>query len=292
VRCSAERLNTPRLVADAAGTTVWRWDQAEPFGNNPADEDPDANSVAFDLPLRLPGQRYDKETNLHYNYFRDYSPDIGRYIESDPIGLRGGLNTYAYSAQNPLSFFDPFGLCKVEVRFAKIGPNWYHAYILTTSPNGSQTYFRGGPSAAGPSSGASGALGSASGGSASGSSGSRSSGSSNSSNSSSPGSGRGGPSANNGPWGPINTISGPYLPGTVDYETGTPPSVVLQDDNEPCGCNSAFASTLNNIQNAQIPYNPLSTNSNATARAVLQGGGFNPPTPPVWAPGWSTPLPQ
>jgi hypothetical protein len=45
---------------------VWRWDHAEPFGNNPADEDPDANSVAFDLPLRLPGQRYDAETALHF----------------------------------------------------------------------------------------------------------------------------------------------------------------------------------------------------------------------------------
>jgi RHS repeat-associated protein len=81
-----------RLVADATGTTVWRWDQAEPFGNNPADEDPDANSVAFDLPLRLPGQYFDKETNLHHNYFRDYDPGIGRYIQSDPIGLDGGIN--------------------------------------------------------------------------------------------------------------------------------------------------------------------------------------------------------
>jgi RHS repeat-associated protein len=89
---------------------VWRWDQAEPFGNNPADEDPDANSVAFDLPLRLPGQRYDKETNLHYNYFRDYDPGIGRYIQSDPIGLDGGINTYAYVAGKPLIHDDPEGL--------------------------------------------------------------------------------------------------------------------------------------------------------------------------------------
>jgi RHS repeat-associated protein len=89
----ADHLNTPRLVADATGTTVWRWDQAEPFGGNPANEDPDANSVAFDLPLRLPGQRYDAETGLHYNYFRDYDPSLGIYKQSDLIGLRGGLNT-------------------------------------------------------------------------------------------------------------------------------------------------------------------------------------------------------
>jgi RHS repeat-associated protein len=106
----ADHLNTPRLVADATGTTVWRWDQQEPFGNNPADEDPDANSVAFDLPLRLPGQRYDAETGLHYNYFRDYDPSLGRYGESDPIGLLGGVGTYIYVDADPLRKSDPRGL--------------------------------------------------------------------------------------------------------------------------------------------------------------------------------------
>ena len=105
-----DHLNTPRLVADATGTTVWRWDQAEPFGASPADEDPDANTLAFDLPLRLPGQRYDAETGLHYNYFRDYDPSFGRYAESDPIGLRGGSNTYAYTRGHPLTQVDPLGL--------------------------------------------------------------------------------------------------------------------------------------------------------------------------------------
>jgi RHS repeat-associated protein len=89
---------------------VWRWDQAEPFGSDPANEDPDANSVAFDLPLRLPGQYYDKETNLHYNYFRDYDPGIGRYVQSDLIGLHGGLNTYAYTGGDPIYVRDPSGL--------------------------------------------------------------------------------------------------------------------------------------------------------------------------------------
>ena len=71
---------------------MWRWDQAEPFGNNPADQDPDANSVAFDLPLRLPGQRYDKETGLHYSYIRDcYDSGTGRFCQFDPIGLVGCL---------------------------------------------------------------------------------------------------------------------------------------------------------------------------------------------------------
>jgi uncharacterized protein RhaS with RHS repeats len=48
----------------------------------------------------------------HYNYFRDYDPAIGRYIESDPIGLRGGLSTFGYVDGNPLKLVDPFGLCE------------------------------------------------------------------------------------------------------------------------------------------------------------------------------------
>ena len=111
-----KHLNTPRLVADSTGTTVWKWDQAEPFGNNPANEDPDANSVAFDLPLRLPGQRYDQETGLHYNYFRDYDPSIGRYGQSDPIGLRAGNNTYAYVGGEPLTYSDIYALLKRVLR--------------------------------------------------------------------------------------------------------------------------------------------------------------------------------
>jgi RHS repeat-associated protein len=104
-----DHLNTPRLVANAAGQTVWQWDQLEPFGNNPPDQNPSGLGV-YDLPLRLPGQTYDVETGLHYNYYRDYDPSLGIYKQSDPIGLEAGLNTYAYVEANPLDDIDPEGL--------------------------------------------------------------------------------------------------------------------------------------------------------------------------------------
>jgi RHS repeat-associated protein len=87
---------------------VWLWHQAEPFGNTVPDENPSGLGT-FDIPLRLPGQYFDKETNLHYNYFRDYDPSIGIYKQSDPIGIDGGLNIYAY-VRDPLQETDRYGL--------------------------------------------------------------------------------------------------------------------------------------------------------------------------------------
>ncbi|MWK59987.1 RHS repeat protein, partial [Pseudomonas otitidis] len=60
--------------------------------------------------LRFPGQVADAHSGLYYNYFRDYDPETGRYVESDPIGLGGGLNTYGYVQGNPVKLVDLLGL--------------------------------------------------------------------------------------------------------------------------------------------------------------------------------------
>lgn len=103
-----DHLDTPRVLTDDTNRVVWRWD-SDPFGAYPADEDPDGDGAKVTLNLRLPGQYFDRETNLHYNYFRDYDPSTGRYVQSDPIGLGGGLNTYLYVGGNPISYVDPTG---------------------------------------------------------------------------------------------------------------------------------------------------------------------------------------
>lgn len=91
------------------GTPLWRWD-GEAFGATPANEDADGDSSPLEYNLRFPGQYFDRETNTHYNYFRDYDPSTGRYVQSDPIGLDGGPNLYAYANNAPTMYTDPLGL--------------------------------------------------------------------------------------------------------------------------------------------------------------------------------------
>ena len=111
----ADHINTPRVITRASDNKmVWRWDSADAFGMFQPDENPSGLGASTYNP-RFPGQMFDKETNLHYNYFRDYDPATGRYIQSDPIGLRGGINTYGYVGGNPVSHVDPNGLQAMSI---------------------------------------------------------------------------------------------------------------------------------------------------------------------------------
>jgi RHS repeat-associated protein len=105
----SDHLNTPRVVTNSANISQirWRW-LSEPFGTAPAEDNPMGLGV-FTFNLRFPGQYYDAESALHNNYHRDYDPKLGRYVQSDPIGLQGGINTYAYVGSNPLTWIDPDG---------------------------------------------------------------------------------------------------------------------------------------------------------------------------------------
>ncbi|MDO3388132.1 Ig-like domain-containing protein [Gilvimarinus sp. SDUM040013] len=105
----ADHLNTPRVATDSVGSVVWRW-TSDAFGLGSANEDVDGDFNKVTVNLRFPGQYFDEETGLHYNYYRNYDPSIGRYLQSDPIGINGGINTYSYSFGNPLFYFDFFGL--------------------------------------------------------------------------------------------------------------------------------------------------------------------------------------
>lgn len=104
----ADHLNAPRLVVNRAGQRRWRW-LADPFGVAAPETNPDGVGV-FVQNLRFPGQYADVESSLFYNGHRNYDPSLGRYTQSDPIGLAGGVNTYLYANANPLSYVDPNGL--------------------------------------------------------------------------------------------------------------------------------------------------------------------------------------
>jgi len=167
----ADHLNSPRAITDRTGRVVWRWDSdpfgataenedhgrdgRHAFGNKKADEDPDRDGQRFVYNLRFPGQYYDKETGLFYNYFRDYDSETGRYRQSDPIGLAGGINTYGYVGGNPLNYVDPEGLSPrsdaIKWVFTKVweGCKWVSKKVKSNDGSTKETITRKTPGADG-----------------------------------------------------------------------------------------------------------------------------------------------
>ena len=106
----------PEWVADNTGN-VRQWREAQEVEQSEisqAANDPTVWGELTDQSIRFQGQWHDQETGLHYNRFRYYDPDIGRFIHQDPIGLDGGFNLYMY-AHSPSNGVDPFGLCSTKL---------------------------------------------------------------------------------------------------------------------------------------------------------------------------------
>ncbi|NJN00219.1 MAG: hypothetical protein HC793_00600 [Aquincola sp.] len=103
-----DHLETARKASNSQGQLVWSW-ASDAFGSTPANEDVDGNGLRTTINLRFPGQYLDAESGLHYNWNRYYDPATGRYTQSDPIGLEGGISTYLYVLGNPVSVSDPTG---------------------------------------------------------------------------------------------------------------------------------------------------------------------------------------
>jgi RHS repeat-associated protein len=144
-----DHLATPHKMTDGSGTVVWSA-YYKPFGAATVTVSTITNN------LRFPGQYFDVETGLNYNYFRDYNPVIGRYIQADPIGLNGGINKYLYIFNNPLRYQDPSGLFCVSIvyglpwmkdgdpTFVNTGPWHYVNSQMGTGPESQLGVPRGG----------------------------------------------------------------------------------------------------------------------------------------------------
>jgi RHS repeat-associated protein len=123
-----DHLGTPKRLIATSGEVVWEGTYTA-FGK----ANPSITTISNNL--RFPGQYYDDETGLHHNYFREYAPDIGRYVQTDPIGLQGGLNTFSYSYSNPVKFYDPSGLVPILVQIAIVAGEEFSCYQFAKAQN-------------------------------------------------------------------------------------------------------------------------------------------------------------
>jgi len=137
-----DHLGTPQVLTNYSQTIAWKATYT-PFG----EAVPSIQTV--ENPFRFPGQYYDQETGLHYNYFRYYNPQTGRYITPDPIGLEGGINLFVYVEANPVNLVDPDGtnpiLAKISELAARYGPaiqSWLGRASITAQRYAQQAWAR------------------------------------------------------------------------------------------------------------------------------------------------------
>ena len=124
-----DHLGTPQMLVDQSGAVAWQAD-TEPFGAVTLSTDTVEND------LRFPGQYYDSETGLHYNWNRYYDPVTGKYLTPDPIGLAGGINPFVYAGNNSINRIDPNGL--IDITWGQIGTGVLGG-ILTAIPEPNTT---------------------------------------------------------------------------------------------------------------------------------------------------------
>ncbi|WP_414682961.1 RHS repeat-associated core domain-containing protein [Longimicrobium sp.] len=212
---------------------------------------------------------------------RYYDPATGQFTQTDPIGLAGGMNAYGFAAGDPVTYGDPYGLCKVELQYTPAGGVGLHTTLITTSPDGSRRFWSGG---------AGHDRNQLSGGSA---------GSAGSSVESS--SGEGGQNLNSSSphGGTDSNENGGSFYGNLRVRRGTlrsnsrenqpdAPRTVVRDDRASCDqVNSAFDAAAARIENAQIAYNPFIRNSNSAAHYLLQSAGISAPKYSWRVVGWS-----
>ena len=133
-----DHLGTPQMVTDAQRQIVWQG-RTSPFGATVVRTALKTGGKVFEINLRLPGQVFDSETGLNQNYYRDYDPQLGRYLTPDPSGLEGAINPYTYVSNNPLTNVDPLGLYEEDVHYymtyflaRAAGVDARMAYIIAT----------------------------------------------------------------------------------------------------------------------------------------------------------------
>src|SRR6266567_4229496 len=203
-------------------------------------------------PFRYTARESDTETSLYYYRARYYDPGIGRFIEEDPVRFRGSFNFFSYVGNAPPTFLDPLGLCRVEIRLNSISAaRLYNHAYLLVTDTNGFTYYY-----------------------------------------------RGGPehstqgSSGKGLGNLVGTV-GLYTPNSVDWDKGYDLPDVILDDGKPCGaCMAAkLQDFTNNVNAANIPYDPQTTNSNSFAYGAAKAAGLNPQAPFLSAPGYDTNLP-